>query len=49
MDIDHKNAYKVYMRFVYVLTITNMAMVWNFEVTSGKCNKNGVCTGGHYA
>jgi hypothetical protein len=34
--------------FSYMLTITNMATMRNYEIMSGKYNATGTCTGRNY-
>jgi hypothetical protein len=36
MEIEHKHSYKLDMEQFHMLTIKNIAIVWNFEVMSDK-------------
>jgi len=48
-EIDHKHTHgKFCINHVYMLIITNMAAMRNFEVISFKCYKIGICTIGNY-
>jgi len=47
---DHKQTYKLCLEhsFLYILKITNIAMIQNFEVIFDKLNLIRTCTGGNY-
>jgi hypothetical protein len=48
-ETDHKHMYKFSMKYSFMSTIMNVAIVWNFQAISDKCNIVRTYTTGNFA